>query len=45
MTRAILALTLSILAFQGCATFDPAWMQWEYTGGPLAQNIAAVLPD
>lgn len=45
MVRFLLIPACLVTLFGGCATFDPAWMQWEYTGGPLAQNITAVLPD
>jgi photosystem II stability/assembly factor-like uncharacterized protein len=45
MIRAMLTIALLAALFQGCATFDPAWMQWECMGGPRAQNITAVLPD
>jgi photosystem II stability/assembly factor-like uncharacterized protein len=45
MARALLSIILLVVLFGGCATFDPAWMQWEYTGGPVAQDIVSVLPD
>lgn len=45
MVRALLTIAVLIALFGGCATFDPAWMQWEYMGGPVAQNIVSVLPD
>jgi len=40
---ALAAATLQLLA--GCSAARNTATQWTYTGGPYAQNVAAVLPD
>ena len=35
----------AIVIFAGCGRIEHAPLEWQYTGGPLAQNVAQVLPD
>jgi photosystem II stability/assembly factor-like uncharacterized protein len=45
MHRPSYVFAVACLVFAGCLSPSPSVIAWEETGGPYAQDIAAVLPD
>jgi photosystem II stability/assembly factor-like uncharacterized protein len=43
--RTIALTVATIFVLQGCGSLTPHTASWEYTGGPYAQNVTALLAD